>query len=76
MNPANLISPTLRQALRTHGFAKLSHGVLYESGSYPPADTSLREAGKALSMKFACDLVNRAIVRDGLQALKELHRGE
>lgn len=72
MNPSKLLSPTLVHALRHGDLAKLSHRVLYLRGEYPPADDSIQEAGRALCMKLAVNLVNQAVTQDGIDALKEL----
>lgn len=73
-DPTRLLSPTLVHALRDGDFAKLSHDVLYLRGEYPPADDSLQEAGRAVCMKLAVNLVNQAVVKDGIAAYEELCR--
>jgi hypothetical protein len=73
MNIDNLVSPRLRAALRTHGWAKLAFEVVYRRGGYPPAAPTLPEAVKALAMKIAVDHVNQSIIRDGITAYKELY---
>lgn len=73
MNINTLVSPRLRAALRTHGWAKLAFEVLHRNGGYPPAAPTLPEVVKALAVKVAVDHVNQGIVRDGISAYKELH---
>lgn len=72
--PTGQISPALRAVLADHGAAKLAHRVLYLQGEFPPADTSVAAAGRALCMKLAVDLVNHTQVMDGIAAYKELKR--
>lgn len=73
MNIDKLISPSLRAALRTHGWSKLAFEVIHQNGGYPPSSATLPDVVKALSVKLAVDQVNQAIIRDGLAAYKELH---
>ena len=70
------VSNNLRTALRDHGWAKLAHQVIYARGGFPPDDTTVQAGAQALCMKMAVDMVNQSTVLDGVQALKELRRGE
>jgi len=72
--PSYSISNNLRTALVVQGRAKLAHQVLYLQGEFPPADTSVNAAGRALCMKLAVDLVNHIQVMDGVAAYKSLKR--
>lgn len=76
MNIDKLVSPQLRAALRTHGWAKLAFDVVYEKGGYPPAEPTLPAVVKALSMKLAVDRLNQALIHDGIAAYKELNNVE
>ena len=69
------VSPTLRAALREHGWAKVAHQVVYAKGGFPPRDFTIGAAAEALCMKIAVDRVNQHVVREGVEALKELSRG-
>jgi len=73
VNPSLLVSPTLRAALRTYGFSKLSALVLGAQGEYAPTDGSYEELAKCLGAKFASNHMNRAVILDGLTALEELN---
>lgn len=70
------VSPTLRQALREHGWAKLAHQVIYAKGGFPPRDFTVKSAAEALCMKLAVDRVNQHTVREGVDAVRELFHGK
>lgn len=76
LNPDNLLSPTLRAALREHGVAKLAQQVLIAKGEYVPDDLSWRGIGKAMGVKVAVNMINQAVIKDGLKAFSELHDGQ
>lgn len=66
------VSPTLRAALRDHGWWKLASQVKAAQGLAPPAAPTLPAAAEALAMKIAADRATHRLIREGLDALSRV----
>lgn len=69
---SELVSPTLRAALRDHGWWKLASQVKAAQGLAPPAAPTLPAAAEALAMKIAADRATHRLIREGLDALSRV----
>ena len=69
------VSASLREALRTHGWWKLAHGVKTAQGLAPPKEPTLPSAVEAIAMTVAADRATNLRIREGLDALQRLRRG-